>query len=74
MNINKIVLKDEIEKFLGRGKHRTHSNICYGDAYYALSLERKYGKSIEELRKMVGMEHDEPFADSLAGDRSKGGY
>ena len=29
------------------------SNVCRNDSYYAKSLERKYGKKIDELRKVV---------------------
>jgi hypothetical protein len=42
-------LKTDIQKFLGEGEYNTPSNPCWGDGYFAKSLEEKWGKSIEEL-------------------------
>ena len=30
------------------------SNLCRNDSYYAKSLEQKYGKKLDELRKIAG--------------------
>lgn len=46
-------LEDDLAKLDGRPPYDTGSNICRSDAYFARSLEKKYGGTIEEFRKMV---------------------
>ena len=46
--------RDELAMLNGTPPHDHESNICYGDGYFANSLIRKYGMSIEELEKASG--------------------
>lgn len=60
MDIEK--LKDELRMLKGFPPHNKASNICWGDGYFAKSLERKYGKKISELEKISGItEPSEPY-------------
>jgi hypothetical protein len=43
----------ELIKDLDRLHNPSASNICYGDGYYAVSLEKKYGQPICELSKIA---------------------
>jgi len=55
MRTNKATkLLDELKVLFGDPPYNTGSNICLNDAYYGTSLERKYGKSIEELKELSG--------------------
>lgn len=45
--------KDDLDKLNGRGRHATPSNICWGDGYFARSLEEKYGMSLQALEAAV---------------------
>ena len=44
---------DDLKKLDGKAPYDGGSNICRDDAYFAHSLESKYGKSIKELRREV---------------------
>lgn len=46
-------IRDDLAKLDGLPPYNVPSNPCYGDGYFALSLERKYGASLDELRKAV---------------------
>jgi hypothetical protein len=46
-------IRDALDAFYGRGKYDKLA-YTYADGYYALSLEKRFGKSIEELKKEVG--------------------
>jgi hypothetical protein len=48
-------LEGQIRRLLGLPPYDQPSNICWEDAYYAKSLEQKYGKTIDELRRWVGL-------------------
>jgi hypothetical protein len=45
--------RDEIAKLDGTGRYATPSNPCWNDAYFAASLAKKYGMTVEELRRAV---------------------
>ena len=47
---------DELKKLEGLPPHDGGGNICRGDGYFAVSLERKYGMSIKDLQKKVGFD------------------
>ena len=47
-------IKDNLAMLDGDPPHNTWTNIYYDDGYFARSLEKKYGKTIAELRKLVG--------------------
>ena len=47
--------RDKIRMLEGRPPHNSPSNPCYGDGYFATSIERDYGMSISDLKKKVGM-------------------
>ncbi len=49
--MNKAELHDDLAKLMGWAPHNKPNNILYGDYVYAHSLEKKYGKTIDELRK-----------------------
>ena len=53
MNLNKA--KESLEILFGVPPHNIPSNICWNDAYFAKDIERKFGKSIEELCKLTGV-------------------
>jgi len=53
MSKRPLTLKQKLDKLDGKPPYDTPSNHCYGDSYYAKSLEREYGAPIEELRKKV---------------------
>ena len=44
---------DDLKMLRGLPPYDTGSNICRGDGYFARSLEKKYGKTIEELAREV---------------------
>ena len=46
-------IRDCLAKLHGDPPYDEPSNICRADGYYALSLERRFGKSIEELEAEV---------------------
>lgn len=41
--------RNDLKILYGDPPHDTWSNHCYGDGYYANSLKRKWGMSLEEL-------------------------
>ena len=47
-------IRDDLDKLDGKGIHNTPSNYCWGDGYFASSLERKYGVPVATLRRLVG--------------------
>ena len=47
--------RNKIRMLEGLPPYNTPSNICYGDGYFAQSIIREYGMSIEELKKKVDM-------------------
>ena len=53
MMIDIIKATDDLAMLKGDPPYNIPSNICYGDGYYAASLERRYGMSIEELERIV---------------------
>ena len=46
-------LRDELAKLNGWPPYDGPENICRGDGYYGMSLEKKYGKTIAELEKFL---------------------
>jgi len=49
-------LEKEMAMLDGKPPYDGPENPCRGDAYYATSLQRKYGATIEELRRRVKIE------------------
>ena len=47
------VIKD-LKMLDGLPPYDEASNICRGDGYFAKSIEKKYGATLQELSKMVG--------------------
>lgn len=47
-------IRDDLAKLNGEPPYNTPSNICWNDAYFGKSLERKYGATIDELQRIVG--------------------
>lgn len=47
-------IRDDLAKLDGKPPYNTPSNYCWGDGYFASSLEQKYGAPIETLRRLVG--------------------
>lgn len=47
---------DELKMLCGLPPHDGGSNICCGDGYFAMSLVRKYGMEIEDLKRAVGFD------------------
>lgn len=48
-------LEHDLKMFLGLPPFNTPSNFCYLDGYFALSIEKKYGKKIAQLKAEVGL-------------------
>jgi len=46
--------RDMLAMLDGKAPYNTMSNICWGDAYFGMSIEREFGMTIEDLRKKVG--------------------
>lgn len=46
-------VRDKLDMLDGKGHHCHPANLCYGDGYFALSLERKWGYPLDELRDIV---------------------
>lgn len=46
---------DDLRKLFGLPPYDKPGNHCWGDGYYSRSLEKKYGKTIEELEKLTGV-------------------
>lgn len=44
---------DDLNKLYGRKPYDGSSNICKDDAHFGNSIEKKYGKNIAELKKLV---------------------
>lgn len=44
-------LKDDLKKLNGLSPYNTPSNICWGDEYFAKSIELRYTR--EEIKKAV---------------------
>jgi hypothetical protein len=55
MTLGSESLKDDLSKLFGLPPYDKPNNICRDDAYYAKSLEEKWGKSIKELKKDCGL-------------------
>ena len=53
-------IRDCLDMFHGRGKYNTPGNPCWADGYYAKSLEKRFGKSIDDLKKEVGYTENTP--------------
>lgn len=53
--IDRTELVEDLKQLLGLPPFNEPSNINWGDAYFGKSLERKYGRNIPQLRKMVGL-------------------
>ncbi len=51
----KIRAADDLKKLLGLSPYDTMDNPCYGDGYFAKSLEERYGMPIRQLRKETGV-------------------
>lgn len=51
--------RDDLRKLRGQAPHNTPSNICYGDGYFAASIENKYGMTIAELDQALKVSSDE---------------
>lgn len=51
----KIRATDDLKKLLGLSPYDTMDNPCYGDGYFAKSLEERYGVTIDELKKETGL-------------------
>ena len=45
---------NDLKILRGMPPHDSWSNVCYGDGYFARSLETKYGADISSLEKVVG--------------------
>lgn len=45
---------NDVKVLEGQPPYNSCSNICYGDGYFASSLERQYGMSIHELKEVTG--------------------
>ncbi len=52
---NKAKALDDLKKFYGRAPYDGGSNIVRGDGYFARSIEKRYGMSIPELARVVGL-------------------
>lgn len=48
-----MTLREKLAMLDGDPPYDTGSNICYGDGYFAKSIEREFGASLEELRKQA---------------------
>ncbi len=46
---------EDIKKFFGIAPYNGPENILRGDGYFKVSIEKKYGDSIENLRKKAGL-------------------
>lgn len=45
---------EKLKILRGIPPHDSWSNICYGDGYYAKSIEREFGMPLEELAEVSG--------------------
>ena len=53
--IDKAQAWKDLDRYHNKGRFANDpANFCYSDPYYALSLKKKYGMSIEELEKAIG--------------------
>lgn len=49
-------LRSDLQKLYGLAPYNTPSNICYGDGYFAKSIESRYSKEkINEMKKELGI-------------------
>jgi hypothetical protein len=49
-------LKDNLKKLYGLPPYNTPTNICYGDGYFAASIERDFAKEdISKAEKELGL-------------------
>jgi hypothetical protein len=55
--VNRLQAQDSLNKLYGHGQYGK-GNLCYGDGYYAKSLERRYGMSIDDLIKAIGYDKE----------------
>jgi hypothetical protein len=51
----KATMIEDIKKFFGITPYNGPENILRGDGYFKISIEKKYGDSIENLRKKAGL-------------------
>jgi hypothetical protein len=54
-NIDLRAAAEDLKKLRGLPPYNTPSNTCWGDGYFAASLRKKYGVSIEELERLTGV-------------------
>lgn len=45
--------REALDKLHGRGAYAYPGNLCYGDGYFARSIEQEFGMSINELEKEI---------------------
>lgn len=45
-------LEDDLARLDGLFPYDKPENPCRNDGYYAVSLEKKYGRTLEELRRL----------------------
>lgn len=48
-------LREDLKKLLGLEPYNTPSNTSLRDSYFASSIENRYGATISDLRKLVGL-------------------
>ncbi len=46
---------DDIKIFFGIPPHDGPTNVARGDGYFMKSIEKKYGDTVENLRKKAGL-------------------
>lgn len=60
-DIDLVTLRDELDRLDGRPPYNTWSNSSMGCPYFAGSLEKKYGRKLDELRKVAGRRAPDRF-------------
>jgi len=53
--VNKATAADDLRKLFGHKPYDGASNICREDGYFAASLEKKHGMTVEALSRLVGV-------------------
>jgi len=46
-------MQKDVDMLDGKPPYNTPSNIYWHDGYYDLSLEKKYGMKIEDMRRII---------------------
>lgn len=46
---------EDLKKLYGHPPYNTWTNICYGDGYFAMAIEKEHGKTCEELQRITGV-------------------